>query len=100
MRKCNIYLGKLYAQMNTFTWENCVRKYTTFFRKCAQMCCHRKNIDTVCMFLYYPLPLAHRGEVAVKQDIFVDVLKSHVCICTHKMSDCPFSVQVNGSGYL
>ena len=22
----NIYLGKVCAQMNTFTWENCVRK--------------------------------------------------------------------------
>ena len=26
VRKCNIYLGKLCAQMNSFTWENCVRK--------------------------------------------------------------------------
>ena len=52
------------------------------------------------MFLYYPLPPAHHGEVEVEQNIFVDVLKSYVCTCTHKMSDCPFSVQVNGSGHL
>ena len=51
------------------------------------------------MFLYYPLPPAHRGEVEVEQDICVDVLKSHVCTCTHKMSDCPFSVQVHGRGH-
>ena len=54
------------------------------------------------MFLYYPLPPAHRGEVEVEQDIIVDVLKSHVhvhvCTCTHKMSDCPFCVQVRGRG--
>ena len=52
------------------------------------------------MFLYYQLPPAHRGEVEVEQDIFVDVLKSHVCTCTHKMSDFLFSVQVHGRGHL
>ena len=49
------------------------------------------------MFLYYPLPPAQCGEVEAEQDIFVDVLKSHACTCTYKMSDCPFSVQVHGS---
>ena len=35
------------------------------------------------MFLYYPLPPAHPGEVEAEQDIFVDVLKSHV-LCVVK----------------